>query len=415
MIKVLHLCYSDNYGGASVAMNRINESLLLIDNIDSKIAVVVPSNNPSVLCLSTTLFDKIWLYVRVRIAYKLVAFFQKTSNHSGRSINFFPSTAYSRLNKLDFDILHLHWIGNETIRLEDLVKIEKPIVWTFHDKWPLLGAEHTQIDESKRFIEGYFHFNKSKSTKGIDIDRWTWKRKKEIFSKVKIHAVVVSSWLADETNKSCLWKNYNPKIIHNPIKSKAWKLKNKFDCRNLLNIEIDNKVIVFGAINGFQDELKGYSNLEKSALEISKILYEEKITLLVFGDPDIKEVKLTSNLSLMSIGKIENFEMLNTIYCAADVVAIPSYMETFGQVAIESILCGTPVVAFKTSGLLDIIINNFNGLLCKPFEVEDMTKKIIDAFFINWNIISMRKDINDRFGYLEIAKKYEVFYNEVLK
>ena len=37
IIKVLHLGYSDDYGGASVAMTRLNEALSLIDGIDSKI------------------------------------------------------------------------------------------------------------------------------------------------------------------------------------------------------------------------------------------------------------------------------------------------------------------------------------------------------------------------------------------
>lgn len=415
MTKVLHLCYSDNYGGASVAMNRINESLLLIDNIDSKIAVVVPSNNPSVLCLSTTLFDKIWLYVRVRIAYKLVAFFQKTSNHSGRSINFFSSTVCSRLNKLEFDVLHLHWIGNETIRLEDLVKINKPIVWTFHDKWPLLGAEHTEINDSTRYIEGYSDMNRPLSTKGFDIDRWTWNRKKKMLSTVNIQPVVVSSWLAHETKKSFLWKNSNPAIIHNPIKVNLWELKDKKDCRNFLNISKESKVIVFGAVNAFSDELKGYSKLEEAIFMLSKKLINENFTLIVFGDPVVKEINLSENLVLKSIGKIDNHKLLNQIYCCADVVAVPSFVETFGQVAVEAISCGVPVIAFKTSGLLDIIINDFNGILCKAFDVEDMSEKIINIFSINWDVVNMRKDIEDRFGYLVIAEKYEAFYSEVLK
>lgn len=413
MIKVLHLCYSDNYGGASVAMNRINESLLLIDNIDSKIAVVVPSNNPSVLCLSTTLFDKIWLYVRVRIAYKLVAFFQKTSNHSGRSINFFSSTVFSRLNKLEFDILHLHWIGNETIRLEDLPKIGKPVVWTFHDKWPMLGAEHTEINESIRFIEGYSDMNRFVSTRGLDIDKWTWNRKRRMLNEVNIHPVVVSSWLADETKKSFLWKNSEPTIIHNPIKIDSWKLKDKKYCRNFFNISQENKVIVFGAVNAFSDELKGYNKLEEAIIIVSKKLISENFTLIVFGDPVLKEINLSKNIVLKSIGKVEDHKLLNQIYCSADVVAVPSFMETFGQVAVEAISCGIPVVAFKTSGLLDIIVNNFNGILCEPFEVEDMAEKILACLSLEWNSLAMRKDIDEKFGYLQIAKKYESFYNKI--
>jgi len=414
-IKVLHLGYSDDYGGASVAMARLNEALSLIKGIDSRIAVVTNPNNLKNICLSTSLWDKIWLYVRVRLAYKLVRILQRTSNHSGRSINFFPSTVGNRLANLDFDILHLHWIGNETIRLEDLMKIKKPIVWTFHDTWPLMGAEHTDIEYSMRFVAGYSSLNKPLSTKGIDVDKWTWKRKKIIFSKIKIHPVVVSSWLAEETKKAFLWKTCNPTIIPNPIQVDSWGIKNKNDCKFKLAIPQNNKVIVFGAINGLTDKLKGYLILEKAVLLVGKLLNTEQVTLLVFGDPLIKQIKLSNNIELKSVGKINNLELINTIYCSADLVVIPSYLETFGQVAIESISCGVPVVAFRTSGLLDIIIDNFNGLLSKPLCADDMAEKIISAFKLKWNSIAMRNDIENRFGYIQIAKKHELLYKQIIK
>ena len=413
-IKVLHLGYSDNYGGASIAMTRINEALSLINEIDSKIAVVTNSNNLDTICLSTTFWDKIWLYVRVRLAYKLVGILQKTDNHSGRSINFFSSTVINRLDKLEFDVLHLHWIANETISFEDLIKINKPIVWTFYDHWALLGSEHTDINNPTRFIEGYTKFNKPKTSKGFDIDRFTWERKRKVFKNTKIQPVVVSSWLAEQTKKSYLWKKSTPEIIHVPLKIDLWKIIDKIDSRNLLNIPEDNKVIVFGAVNGLTDELKGYANLEKSVLLASQAMSEDNFTLLVFGDPDIKEINLSNNVVLKSIGKINDFSLINTLYCCADLVAVPSYVETFGQVAIEAITCGTPVVSFRTSGLLDIIIENFNGVMCEPYDCNDMANKIISAFSLKWDSLLMRKNIDDRFGYLPIAKKYESVYNKLV-
>ncbi len=414
-IKVLHLGYSDDYGGASVAMIRLNNALSLINGVDSKIAVVTNTKEPNNICLSASLWDKIWLYIRVRLAYKTVSFLQKTLNHSGRSINFFPSTVVNRLANLEFDILHLHWIGNETIRLEDLMKIKKPIVWTFHDTWPLMGAEHTDIENSMRFVAGYSTINKPLTAKGIDVDKWTWKRKEKVFSKVKIHPVVVSSWLAEETKKSFLWKNCDPKIIPNPIQVDSWELKNQQECKFILDIPQNNKVIVFGAINGLTDKLKGFLNLEKAILLVGESLPAEQFTLLVFGDPSIKQIKLSNNIELKSLGKFSNLELINTIYCSADLVVIPSYMETFGQVAIESICCGVPVVAFRTSGLLDIIVEKFNGLFSKPFCAEDLANKIILTFKLNWNSITMRNDIEDRFGYLQIAKKHKLFYEKIIQ
>jgi glycosyltransferase involved in cell wall biosynthesis len=414
-IKVLHLGYSDNYGGASVAMNRINEALFLSKQIDSKIAIVTSPSKEASISLNDTFLDKIWAYARVRIAYKLVNFVQKTNNESGRSINFFSSSVCRRLAKIEFDILHLHWIGNETIRLEDLLKIKKPIVWTFHDKWALLGAEHTELEVSKRFVEGYSNSNRPKSTKGIDIDKWTWKRKEKVFRNIKIRPIVVSSWLFDEAKKSFLWKNSMPQIIHNPITVNSWELINQEDCKTIFDIPVNNKVIVFGAVDGFTDKLKGYANLEKALLDLSKVIKNENFTLLIFGDSSIKEVNLSNNVKLKSVGKISDFKLLNKIYCAANLVVVPSYFETFGQIAVESISCGVPVIAFRTSGLIDIIIDNFNGLLCEPFSVKDMSEKILLALSSNWDSEAMRNNIEERFGYITIAQKYESFYKEIMK
>lgn len=226
---------------------------------------------------------------------------------------------------------------------------------------------------------------------------------------------MVSSWLCDETKKSFLWKRSSPQIIANPIKVHSWELMNRIECKAKLDIPMNNKVVVFGAVNGFTDRLKGYDNLEKAILYASKLMSTEKFTLLVFGDSSLKKINLSDNVELRSIGKINDVNLLNTIYCAADLVVVSSYFETFGQVAVESISCGVPVVAFKTSGLIDILIDKFNGLLCEPFCTKDMGDKIILALNLNWDSMAMRKNIDTRFGYIHIAKKYESLYKEIME
>jgi glycosyltransferase involved in cell wall biosynthesis len=56
---------------------------------------------------------------------------------------------------------------------------------------------------------------------------------------------------------------------------------------------------------------------------------------------------------------------------------MPSKIESFGQVAAESLSCGTPVVCFQTSGLNDIIEDGKSGLFAQPFSYESFASKII--------------------------------------
>ncbi len=78
-MRVIHLGYSDNYGGASVAMRRIHEAVSLQPNVHSSIAVINKiSKDSSVVALNTNLIHKIWYYFIVRAAYKTVQILQKT-------------------------------------------------------------------------------------------------------------------------------------------------------------------------------------------------------------------------------------------------------------------------------------------------------------------------------------------------
>jgi Glycosyltransferase len=58
------------------------------------------------------------------------------------------------------------------------------------------------------------------------------------------------------------------------------------------------------------------------------------------------------------------------------VFVAPSLQEAFGQTASEAMACGTPVVAFKGTGLADIVDHQHNGYLANPFEVEDLSNGI---------------------------------------
>jgi D-inositol-3-phosphate glycosyltransferase len=52
-------------------------------------------------------------------------------------------------------------------------------------------------------------------------------------------------------------------------------------------------------------------------------------------------------------------------YCVSDVVAVPSYNESFGLVALEAQACGRPVVATDVGGLRQTVLDRYSGLLVK--------------------------------------------------
>lgn len=64
------------------------------------------------------------------------------------------------------------------------------------------------------------------------------------------------------------------------------------------------------------------------------------------------------------------------VFNAADVFVAPSLAEAFGYVVMESLSCGTPVVAFNVGGIPDLIKHKHNGYLANYKDATDLADGI---------------------------------------
>ncbi len=168
-------------------------------------------------------------------------------------------------------------------------------------------------------------------------------------------------------------------LIPHPINTKKWKPINKFQAKNILNIDTNKKVILFGAIGGTKDIRKG-SHILVEALKILRDSFferiEDKIQILIFGEESNKQYM--NNLPVDFLGSFSDDLSLRVIYSAADVMLVPSIQEAFGQTASEAHACATPVAAFKIGGLIDIVSHQETGFLADPYDPKSL------AYGINW-------------------------------
>ena len=67
---------------------------------------------------------------------------------------------------------------------------------------------------------------------------------------------------------------------------------------------------------------------------------------------------------------------LVNVYRAADLVAVPSYTESFGLVAVEAQACGTPVVAAAVGGLPVAVRDGVSGMLVDGHDADDWAQAI---------------------------------------
>lgn len=404
MIKVIHISASDK-GGAGRAAHRIHKSLL---NTGIKSELWVnrkKTNDPKVLCPESTLrkvFAYLKPYTRIPFSKLLV-----TKNPILHSPAIFSSSWIKKINKSDADVINLHWVQHEMLSVSDISKIKKPTVWTLHDMWAFCGAEHISWD--KRWKNGYYQYNRPTHEKGFDLNRWTWNRKLKYWRK-PIQIITPSNWLTKCSKQSKLIGKWPINTIGNPIDTNFWKPKNKSKCREFFKFSNKDKIILYGTYGANFEYHKGFDILKKS---LKKLLYQN-IKLVIIGQ-NINKNFFDLGVKVINIGFINNDKHLRNLYCAADATVVPSRIESFGQMAAESSACGTPVVAFSTGGLKDIIEHKKTGYLAKSFNSKDLAKGIEWVFSIKKNIISKnaRKKTLNNFKNDIVAKKYLEIYTKV--
>jgi glycosyltransferase involved in cell wall biosynthesis len=137
-------------------------------------------------------------------------------------------------------------------------------------------------------------------------------------------------------------------------------------------------LVLFGAVGGTKDPRKG-ADLLLHALQLLRAQVSgtalEQLELVVFGQsrpsdpPDL-------GFPIHYSGRLHDDLSLRLHYAAADVFVIPSRQDNLPGTGLEAHACGTPVVAFRTGGLVDIVDDRCTGALAEPFEPESLAAAI---------------------------------------
>lgn len=401
-MKVLHISHSDLIGGAARAAYRLHLAQLSA-GIESKMLVRTKLSDHWTISGPSTKFEKVCNLLRSPIGHQ-ISKLQRSRNINFHSGNWLPSNWAKQINASDADIIHLHWVAGETMSIEDIGRIKKPIVWTLHDMWPFCGTEHvTDFGIDARWRIGYSSRNRANLDQGLDLDKLAWLRKKKAWKKQPMHIIAPSSWMAECAKNSVLFKDYPITTIPNALNTNIYKPLDKVFCRDLLNLPKDKKIILFGAMGGGKDPNKGYDLLIEALKNLSTKVDNDDILCVIFGQNKPEHVPILP-FKTKWLGHIHDDEKLAILYNTASVMIVPSRQENLPQTATEAQSCGCPVVAFDTTGLKDIIEHKKTGYLAKPFDPIDMSAGI--NFILNQN--------NDNYSGHSRDKAIETWSNKII-
>jgi len=173
---------------------------------------------------------------------------------------------------------------------------------------------------------------------------------------------------------------------------------------------VDDKIILFV---GRIEPLKGINQLLKAMPYLQNTAQPR---LVIIGGDENSQHELERLQALSSALQIQDSitflglvkqEKLPYFYSAADVCVVPSYHESFGLVALESLACGTPVVATDVGALKSIIRQGETGYVIADNTPQRLADKIASLLSMpnpdTKSVLSIRASVS-RFGWPNIAE-----------
>lgn len=408
-MNVLHLVAGNLSGGAARGAYWLHQGLVA-QGVDSKLMISGLSKefDSNILSLSATKFGFLKSMIRWQVDALILKSYKNRTGHIFSTglvgFDFTKTEAYTKA-----DVIHLHWVNAGMVNIRHLSKINKPIVWTLRDMWPLTGGCHYSLDCEKYKI-GCGTCPQLASSNVKDLSHFVLKRKLKYLPK-RLTAVGISNWITGEAKKSLLFKDLTCLTILNNIDTDDFHKIDKVIARQILGITSEKQIVLCGSTN-LKDFYKGFQKY----LDALQYLDPEKVLLCFFGRFD-KSLVIEYGFEYKSFGYLNDNISLNLVYAAADVFVAPSIQEAFGKTLAESQCSGTPVVCFDATGPKDIVDHKVTGYKAEPFSSKDL------ATGINWVLQhqqpeslaqAARNKVLREFDNQVVAGKYMALYEGVV-
>ncbi len=293
------------------------------------------------------------------------------------------------------DVIHLHFCDDFINYPTFFKKVKKPIVWTLHD----IGIGY-----------GGFHYKNDHDTLLPDfetLEKEFCRIKRESLLKIRNLSIVsLSQEMYDFTKSIDFITDKNNRIIYNSVDTNSFLMKDRLKSREELNLP-QNKTVLLFICEYVHTKSKGLDVLKESIGSFDK----QNILLCIVGNYD-SEIKKKDKIDTLYFGKITDAVLLSKLYSAADYLVVPSFQESFGQTALESMACGTPVVVFPI-GAMKEYVHPEQGIVCSDCSLPALKDGIEEALNKSYDGYQLRKYVTDNFSPSKIAQMYINVYKSI--
>jgi glycosyltransferase involved in cell wall biosynthesis len=420
-MKVALINTSDSGGGAAEACMRLLKALQLKDVDVTMVVQFKKRHEKRVYTVEKTAFDR--ARSRFNFLYERLPFIAFHARDKSVRFAFSTANAGTDISReqviLDADIIHLHWTNSGFMSIDDLTKLialNKPIVWTLHDMWAFTGGCHYS-GPCDHFIKQCGNCFLLRDANDNDLSHKGWLRKNDMLSKAKdISFVTCSNWLGRVARQSSLLKNMSVQAIPNPIDTEVFSRKDKTAARKKWGANPSAKIILFGAAN-INDRRKGITYLVEALHNLkNNNAPTGPVEIVIFGKNKHFD---TASLPypVQQLNTISQAGDLAEIYSMADVFVSPSIEDNLPNMIMEALSCGTPVVAFNTGGIPDLVDHRVNGYLADFKSSDDLAAGlhyVLNAINAEELSAAARAKVLREFNNEKVAGQYIELYLSIL-
>jgi glycosyltransferase involved in cell wall biosynthesis len=294
--------------------------------------------------------------------------------------NFPASSRLLEIAPLRPDIIHAHNLhgGYFDLRVLPDLSGKVPTVITLHDEWAFTGHCSYTLG-CQRWKSGCGDCPSLDTYPAIrrDATAQNVQRKHEIYSHSKLYLASPSKWLLEKVKSSVLQEGIiETRLIPNGVDLNLFCPGDKLRARHELDLSPGSKVVLFVGNRTLSNQFKDYATIENAVSNIAARSNGKQIVFLCVGEKASERQIDSTVLRFIDYqddpGKIAQF------YQASDVFLHAAHADNFPLTVLESLACGTPVVATATGGITEQIDNGKTGFLVPNGDSYTMAERVLN-------------------------------------
>lgn len=206
------------------------------------------------------------------------------------------------------------------------------------------------------------------------------------------------------------------KCILNPVDTEIFSPIDKAEAKKQLGIPPERKTLMFALAANLLDTRKGVETI----IQALPLLKTQGIHLIPTAITSLTEEfqKVFQQFDSLPPKHIDDTQTMALYYNAADVVWHPTLADTSSLVSLESMACGTPVIAAAVGGVPEIVRHETNGLLIPPQDPQALAQATDRLFADDSFRRSLgqkgRTIIEQEFSFSRFLDSHESYYQKIL-